>query len=279
MSKRDIALFSGRVPSGFEDEDAWYWLGPIHTELLALTPGDRDSFTSFAKRLGCGELMEAVHDRSKDPESAHYVRDILFSAFTDEDRTEDSLTEAWLHPYVVDEWQDIHQDLTDTIALLDTREPSAKFVASIDTYPPFKELLRVGEDDIPSSINYDPDHASRIELMSITSSYLRLSVAYDDRSGLLVEEPTDILSRAFFEVVEGDLLVRRCDHCLTMFVPSHGGMRFCRATCRLEYQKASKSSYSKGYQRMYKRKTRGTITQEEFDQWKQDNQWRKNAPN
>jgi hypothetical protein len=255
----------------------WYWMGPIHSELLALHPNDPELFVQFAGRLGYWSLMSSVAAHASQYETGS-ASSVLWDAIRDvDDRSVESLTAAWLHPDVAQAWGDIRGLITGAIALLADREIPESFVASIDRDPVVKALLWEQDRQSPSSTDFDPERALRVDLRGYTDTFLNLSIRYDLETGVLYETPSDILSYAFFEIVEGDLLVASCEQCKTAFVPSHGSMKFCRATCRLNYQKASKSTYHTLYQRMYKRKTRGTITQEEFDLWIQDNQWRKNA--
>jgi hypothetical protein len=94
--------------------------------------------------------------------------------------------------------------------------------------------------------------------------------------GRLVEVPVTMFARSYLELV--DLVGRglrpvRCEYCRQWFPPRRAGQRYCPGTsCRTEaYAWYEKDPHRREYQRLYKKFKRGTITQDEWDRWRDEN--------
>lgn len=92
--------------------------------------------------------------------------------------------------------------------------------------------------------------------------------------GRVVQYPRTIISRSYLELldlVERGLKPSTCDYCGMLFPPRRAGQRYCPGTsCGTDgyFAQYEKTPYRREYQRQYKRFKRGTITQDDWDGWR-----------
>lgn len=119
-------------------------------------------------------------------------------------------------------------------------------------------------------------HSRNFEYDYYALDSVELRVYYDESAHRLVEKPAGLFAYAWFELLaEIDrLLPLHCEHCGLPFLPNRDGQRYCPGTgC---YEAAYQSQYARHphrreYQRMYKRYRRGTITEQEWQRWREEN--------
>ncbi len=216
-----------------EMPETFYVLDPIYPELLALT--DLNQFVSFVERLGLLEFVPLLG-----VEGGVFSETVGTRAVA-----RDELSELW--ESMDFEWQRII--LHNTLLTEDRREGDSlddriAGFAAVATGDPFSRTM------------------------------LQVYLRRESTSGILFERPVHILARGWIEVSESveDTIV--CEFCGNPFRPNRSGQRFCPGRdCnqRAHREAYDKSEYRRAYQRMYGRKRRGSMTADEFEDWKRDN--------
>lgn len=104
--------------------------------------------------------------------------------------------------------------------------------------------------------------------------FLQIQYRRDPQTGQIFERPKHIFARAWFEILDGLLERSRlpmiCAYCKTPFEPTRSDQRYCPGTqCQPRHsdQKRRKDPRRMEYDRMRKRRDRGSITPEQFDEW------------
>ncbi len=208
------------------DEGRLFLLDPIHPHLLALTPGDPDSFLAFATQFGLRELVEWAIDQDLPTLVSIISRyDSGYRHFAPE-----TFAKAWTNPHVV------------------------RAVTEEQT------LLREAFD---KAQNHDACDATRIVLShGWGHGAFQIQLGLDEANGVLYEEPLHVWSRAWFELLKGltdNQPSTTCAYCGEPFIPRKRNAAYCpgKGCQELAYDaRRSKTPKRREYQREYKQRQR-----------------------
>lgn len=211
------------------DDDRDFLLDPIHPHLLALAPGDPETFHQFASELGLHELFDWIGPLGLplgNPMTQLLERyDSGYRHFKPE-----ALTDAWTDPAVV-------KAVKAEQALL--REAFEMTLLADDAREAAHRILALGW-----------GHGS-----------FQIDLALDETDGVIYEQPLHVWSRAWFELLEGlrgERLPQTCGHCGNPFVPRRRNAAYCTTACQQSaYDKRrGRTPERRKYQREYKRQER-----------------------
>ncbi len=216
-------------PSPDADDQRSFLLDPIHPRLLALTPGDSDTFIEFAQTFGLHEMHDWIGPLGLpvgNPMNLLLERyDTGYRHFATK-----ALGEAW------------------------TDRAIAAAVATEQTM--LRQAFLAARGDDPR------EGARRVFSLGWEYGAFQIDLALDEPNGIIYEQPIHIWSRAWFELVEGlrgDRLPKTCDHCGEPFVPRKRNAAYCTGTkCqqRAYDKRRARSLARQKYQREHKRQER-----------------------
>jgi hypothetical protein len=213
-------------PYADADEGRLFLLDPIHPHLLALTPGDPDSFLAFATQFGLRELVEWAIDQDLPALVSIISRyDSGYRHFAPE-----TFAEVWTDRHVV-------HAVTEEQALL-------------------REVFREAQ-------GHEARDATRVVLShGWGHGAFQIRLGRDEASDALYEEPLHVWSRAWFELFEGvigDRLPTACAYCGEPFMSQRSNAAYCpgKGCQELAYDaRRSKTPERREYQREYKQRQR-----------------------
>jgi hypothetical protein len=224
--------------------------GPIHPHLLRLQPGSYPSIERFVEQLGFDELM-------------------LWGMGLDEDY----LTKPW---HQLGENLEHIEDGFSTIPK-DHLERAWCWGSQQDAFEDEQGRLRQAFDIAQRSEHADEAIRTMREATGVwPKPDIRLilwpfSPDSDEEMATIVETPADIFARAWLELydeLQDNGIPSRCPTCGTPFIGRDGQVH-CTRDCQLrDYGQRRRGNYRRGYERMYQRMRRGTITPDEFEAWK-----------
>lgn len=179
---------------------------PIHPHLFALKPGDANGFIDFVETLGLTEWMPwlAADRFGVAPPEAWGPIIGQYEKRGARQLPREWLINAWTDPTTVDRYDRVIRYLRDAFELV-TQLP--------DT----------------DAADFVVDFASYIDSMQIET------IVVESRGRpRLIEVPTDIISRAWWELVDslslGGRLPRTCPYCKQPFAPTRPNQRYCPGT-------------------------------------------------
>jgi hypothetical protein len=215
----------------------------IHPHIEHLRPGDMDSFVVFVGRFGLTEMMLWLEERCEGelPDAwgpvvgAHDALGLRHLWI-------EHLRQAWTDPRTVGLFA------SDRRYLLEAKDLAAN-VDDIDDRREIVSSVAEAVDGFGYETVYDPNSGTR---------YLR---------------PRHVFARAWHELYAHTGSGLTCPECNNVFIPEHGNQKFCREFCRLEStnRRRSQDPWTRTYDRIRKRHTRGRITDEAFDKWLAEN--------
>jgi hypothetical protein len=228
-------------------------LGPIHPHLWELKPGDADGFINFVSRLGLMEFLRWVGDTPLGASEAWRPIAGAYEALGIRHLWVKHLEEAWTDRQTIQEYGQYRKHLKGLF------EETTQFDDPLDAAA---LIIELGEDD-----------------------FLQTQFRRDPQTGQIFERPKHIFSRAWFELLNGLIdkaqVPRLCAYCRNPFQPTRSDQRHCPGTqCQPRHsdQKRRKDPWRKEWDKMRKRRDRGTIDERGFNDWLGNNPRPKRPP-
>ena len=225
-----------------------YLRDTIHPHLLRVEAGNVESLTQFLTDFGAIELLEAV-----------VASGIL---------TLEVVSEEHVWPFIIDSWLRAVEHGRVIVFRESLLEKAWTNPAIIDWFAGEQHWLKSGLTAAAEGL----DAFGRTDYLAPV-----VRVLWDPQEQRFIEEPGDIFHRSWLELLDKleTYLPRFCLFCQLPFVPGREGQKYCPGTDCYEqdfHRTYSKDPYRREYQRLYKQYKRGTISQREWDDWREKNQ-------
>jgi hypothetical protein len=237
------------------DNHGKYLDGPITPHILRLQPGDPDTATRFARKLGILGLSRwaEMELRNEEPEAR-----TLWEAISHEQAPEEESRDSW-----------ITRNLEQLSAAW-THEATAQAFKS--------DIAGIR---LAWTAAADPDRSledvALLAFLETAPPARALPMSLVPHQGNLVASPAHALARSWMELAHllrtQRLRPARCGHCRQLFPPKRDGQQYCPGTscARDHYRAYNQNEHRREYQKMYKRYRRGAISRDEWDAWRDAN--------
>jgi len=269
-----ISLIDGEEPTGSPIRVAantieeWrtsvrFLKGPIHPHLFKLIPGDWDTISRFATEFGLDELIQwgIRHD-------------------------DQYLSEPWVQLWTDLSFVDGGASTVPKVHLLEAWGLGSQAEAFREAQTQLREAYKYAEQNTEDATLEFLHHYSKlihndpgIESWSFPSSVETRVTPWpvdpiDPKNARtnpvlgLVEKPADIFSRAWLELfdkLQEGRVPKSCPRCADPFIGERTSQKYCSRRCQDNRRRTERQRL---LEKMYQRKRRGTMSSDDFENWK-----------